>query len=150
MSSESSIENIAVESLLDRTRLLREQYYRLVQISTTRLHDRVELTYSFDRQNQLVNLRLTLPALDPCVQSISSIYGCSVLYENELHDLFNVRVEGMALDFGGNFYKTAVKFPFGTVKPPAAKPPPKPTPAPAKPAGAAPVPPAAPAPAPAQ
>ncbi len=37
-----------------------------------------------------------------------------------MHDLFGVQVAGMAVDFKGNFYKTAVKFPFGTAKLPCA------------------------------
>jgi ech hydrogenase subunit D len=48
------------------------------------------------------------------VPSISPIYGCAILYENEIHDLFNVKVDGLTVDFHGNFYKTAIKFPFGT------------------------------------
>jgi len=50
------------------------------------------------------------------VPSISSIYGCAILYENEIHDLFNVKVDGLTVDFHGNFYKTAIKFPFGSTK----------------------------------
>ncbi len=99
-----------------------------MQISATRLTDTVELTYSFDLDSQLANLRLSLPADKPQLPSISSIYLCSILYENEIHDLFGVQVDGMAIDFKGNFYRTAVKFPFASA--PA-------SPAPAKPAPAA-------------
>jgi ech hydrogenase subunit D len=56
------------------------------------------------------------------VPSISSIYWCAFLYENELHDLFNVQVDGMAVDFHGHLYETAVKFPFGSTKAPIVKP----------------------------
>jgi ech hydrogenase subunit D len=45
-----------------------------------------------------------------------------VLYENEIHDLFGVPVDGLTIDFKGNFYKTAVKYPFGSPKMPCAKP----------------------------
>jgi ech hydrogenase subunit D len=45
-----------------------------------------------------------------------------VLYENEIHDLFGVPVDGLAIDFKGNFYKTAVKFPLGSTKAPCAAP----------------------------
>ena len=67
--------------------------------------------------------------------SISAIYWCAFLYENELHDLFNVQVEGMAVDFKGHLYETTVKFPFGSTKVPAVKPPPAAAPPP--PAGTA-------------
>ena len=55
--------------------------------------------------------------------SISAIYWCAILYENEMHDLFNVQVSDLTVDFKGNFYKTAVKFPFGSTKPPWHNPP---------------------------
>jgi ech hydrogenase subunit D len=122
MSPEQTFETIPVETLLERVRTFREQGWRLVQIGATRLPDQLELTYSFDRENRLANLRLALLGDQPKVPSVSSIFWCAFLYENELHDLFNLQVSDLAIDFQGHFYKTAVKFPFGTTKPPVAKP----------------------------
>jgi ech hydrogenase subunit D len=132
MTQNLSFEIIPVDALLDRVRFLRETGYRPVQIGATRLPDRVELTYSFDRDGELLSLRLQLPPVDTRVPSISSIFACVLLYENELHDLFNVRVDNMAVDFHGNLYKTAVKFPFGTTRASPAKPGATPAPATAK------------------
>jgi ech hydrogenase subunit D len=115
-----SVECIAVESLLARVRHLRETGYRLVQIGATRLTQQLELTYSFDLDGGLVNLRLILPPSDACVPSISSVYWCAFIYENEIHDLFGIRVDRMAIDFQGQFYQTAVKHPFGPPQTPAA------------------------------
>ena len=114
--SQEQIELITIDTLLDKVRAKREQGHRLVQMSATRLPEQVELTYSFDLDSRLTNLRLSLPGVDTCVPSISSIYGCAILYENEIHDLFNVKVDGLTVDFHGNFYKTAIKFPFGSTK----------------------------------
>jgi ech hydrogenase subunit D len=91
-----------------------------VQISATQLPGQIELTYSFDLNSQLSNLRLSLPGEEPHLPSISSIYLCAILYENEIHDLFGVQVEGIAIDFKGKFYRTAIKFPFATAKIPCA------------------------------
>ena len=115
-------ETIPMQSLLEKVGEMRKQGYRLVQIGATRLPEHVELTYSFDRENRLTNLRLQVPAAEARVPSISSIYWCAFLYENELHDLFNVQVDNLAVDFHGHLYETAVKFPFGRTKMPAAKP----------------------------
>ena len=120
MSREEEIEIITVEALRDKVRAKREQGQRLVQISATRLPEQVELTYSFDLDSHLTNLRLTLPGTDSVLPSISAIYGCAILYENEIHDLFDVKIEGLSVDFHGNFYKTAVKFPFGNATIPCA------------------------------
>lgn len=131
MSAAHVIESVTVESLVERVRALREQHYRIVQIGATRLPEDIELTYSFDRDGQLLNLRLHVPAAAARIPSVSAIYGCAVLYENELHDLFNLEVQGMALDFKGKFYTTAIKFPFATFKAPPAKAAPASKPAPA-------------------
>lgn len=120
--TDQTFETIPVSALLDKASAMRKEGYRLVQIGATRLPDHVELTYSFDRSLQLANLRLQVPATEARVPSISSIYWSAFLYENELHDLFNLEVDGMAVDFHGHLYETAVKFPFGSVKPPTAKP----------------------------
>lgn len=132
MTEEPNIEAIRVDQLCDKVRALREQGMRLVQISATLLPDEVELTYSFDLNDCLSNLRVLVPAVGGVLPSISGIFGCAVLYENEIHDLFNVRVEGMTVDFKGNLYKTSVKYPFGSTKSPCATPPcadPEPAPA---------------------
>jgi ech hydrogenase subunit D len=131
------IEVIAVEALRDQVAARRAQGQRLVQVSATRLAEGVELTYSFDRDRQLTNLRLLLPD-GATLPSISAIYGCAILYENEIHDLFNVPVDGLTVDFKGNFYKTKVPHPFGNIKPECVfvPPPGAATPAPAVPPAA--------------
>jgi ech hydrogenase subunit D len=117
--STEQIEVITLESLLDQVRTRQKQGCRLVQISATQLPGQVELTYSFDLDSRLSNLRLSLPA-GAHLPSITPVYGCAVLYENEIHDLFGVPVDGMSIDFQGNLYKTSVKFPFGSAKSPCA------------------------------
>ena len=91
-----------------------------MQICATRVAELLELTYSFDRERQLSSFRVVLPAAEARIPSVSSIYWCAFLYENELHDLFGIEVTDMAVDFHGTLYKTAVKFPFGSTKAPAA------------------------------
>jgi ech hydrogenase subunit D len=115
MKQEQTLEVITLASLLERVRAMRQRNARLVQICATALPDQFELTYSFGG--------------DARVPSIHAIYGCAFLYENEMHDLFHIMVEGMAVDFHGNLYNTAVKYAFGETKPPAAKPQPQPQPA---------------------
>ena len=114
--TDQTFETIPIAALLDKASAMRKEGYRLVQIGATRLPEHVELTYSFDHDLRLANLRLQVPAAEARIPSISSIFWCAFLYENELHDLFNVQVEGMAVDFHGHLYETAVKFPFGSTK----------------------------------
>jgi ech hydrogenase subunit D len=118
--SQEQIELITIDALLEKVRARKAQNCRLVQISATQLPGQIELTYSFDLNSQLSNLRLSLAGEAPHLPSISSIYLCAILYENEIHDLFGVQVDGIAVDFKGKFYKTAIKFPFATSAAPAA------------------------------
>ena len=124
MTPELTCKQATVETLLQEVRQYKNAGYRLVQIGATRVADELQLTYSFDKVTRLEHLRLCLPSpagtASPALPSISSIYWCAFLYENELHDLFDVQVTGLAVDFHGNLYKTAVKFPFGSTKPPRA------------------------------
>ncbi len=126
MTEVQKLEHITVEVLLERVRALQQEGFRLVQIGATALPDQLELTYCFDLKGNLQSLRLVVPSNYARVPSISSIYWCAFIYENELHDLFHLEVSNMAVDFQGKFYNTAVKYAFGT-KPPA--PSAKPTPA---------------------
>jgi ech hydrogenase subunit D len=118
MPPEQTFELIELGTLLERVRALSEAGWRLVQIGAATISDQIEIIYSFDLKGGLTSLKVSLPAAEARVPSISSIYWCAFLYENEMHDLFNVQVEGMAVDFHGHFYRTAVKFPFASVKPP--------------------------------
>jgi ech hydrogenase subunit D len=103
---------ITPETLPAEAQKLRDQGYRLVQISATRLGEEIQLDYSFDLNRKFVNLRFRRPKDGACVPSISGIYWCAFTYENEISDLFGVRVEGNVLDFKGTFYKTAMPHPF--------------------------------------
>jgi ech hydrogenase subunit D len=120
--ADQTFETIPPQALLERVGEMRKQGYRLVQIGATRLPEHVELTYSFGLESRLANLRFQVPAVGARVPSITSIFWCAFLYENELHDLFNVQVDGMAVDFHGHLYETTVKFPFGSTKAPVVKP----------------------------
>ena len=120
--SDQTFQTIPPQVLLERVGEMRKQGYRLVQIGATRLPEHVELTYSFDLESHLTNLRFQVLAEGARLPSITSIYWCAFLYENELHDLFNVQVDGMAVDFHGHLYETTVKFPFGSTKAPVVKP----------------------------
>jgi ech hydrogenase subunit D len=121
MIEEQPIEEIPLESLLERVQLLRASGHRLVQICCTRLAADHEVSYSFDLEHRLHSLRVRLPLSNPELPSISSFYWSAFLYENEIHDLFGVRVRGMAVDFHGRFYTTAQPAPYAQKEPDGAQ-----------------------------
>jgi ech hydrogenase subunit D len=119
MSDEQIYLSLSPDALLAKVRELHEQGWRLVQIGATPLGETIELNYSFDLAGKFLNLRLALPAATAHVPSVSAIYWCAFIYENEMHDLFRVRVDGIAVDYKGKFYKTTVPYPFSSRGPTA-------------------------------
>ena len=117
MIEEQPIIAVTPETLLEKVREMHDQGHRLVQIGTTPLKDIIEVNYSFDKDGRFVNLRVQIPGTGAVLPSISGIFWCAFIYENEMHDLFNIQVDGIAIDFKGKFYQTAVKFPFACKAP---------------------------------
>ena len=95
---------------------MKAEGYRLVQISATTLGQSYEINYSFDKDYSFVNLRIKLLSAENPIPSISKIYWGAFLYENEVHDLFGIKINGIAVDYQGKLYKTTVKVPFGAVR----------------------------------
>ncbi len=117
MKTDQTIVPVPVTELPARVLMLRHEGWRLVHISATPTGDQIEVNYGFDRLGVYQTLRVTLPASAPRLPSISRIYWAAFVYENEMHDLFDVEVEGMAVDFHGRFIKTATPFPFKSAQP---------------------------------
>lgn len=116
MSEEQPNVAVTAKQLTAEVKSLCEQGWRLVQIGVTSLGELFEINYSFDLDMSFKNLRLHVPAKGARLPSVSGIYWCAFLYENEIHDLFGVTFDGLALDFKGRFYVTAIPFPFAAQK----------------------------------
>jgi ech hydrogenase subunit D len=101
--------------LVAKAAQMRAEGYRLVQISCL-LKDDFELSYSFDKGYRLVTLRFSVPRADATVPSITATYLAAFTYENELQDLFGLKVTDLALNFNGTFYRTSIKTPFAVPK----------------------------------
>ncbi len=110
MAQKQEITQINTADLKKEVAALKEGGYRLVQISCTH-KEGFELTYSFDRDYDFVNLRIQL-AEEETLESISSLYFPAFLYENEMKDLFGVKIENIAVDYEGSLYRLSQKTPF--------------------------------------
>jgi NADH:ubiquinone oxidoreductase subunit C len=72
---------------------------------------RFEVAWAFAKGAQFETIREEIAAGDE-VPSISEFFGAAFLYENEIRELFGIKVTGMGLDLKGQLYKTATKVPF--------------------------------------
>ena len=125
MSEPQEIIPIEKDALLGAVADLYAQGYRMVQIGCTTLENAYELNYSFDKDYHFKNLRVTANREDE-IQSISVIYPNAFLYENEIHDLFGIKIKNMSVDYKGTFYRTTITTPFSIENLPKSKPPQQP------------------------
>ncbi len=87
--------------------LAREKFdagYRLLTLSCVDLGQAgFDILYHFDKDLRLEHYRLTVPR-GRTVPSISGVYFCALLVENEIRDQFGVCFDGLVLDFGGTLF----------------------------------------------
>ncbi len=125
------------DELIHGIYLMKRDGWRLVQIHCVRVEEGFELNYTFDKDLEFVNYRVILP-IEQEIVSISRIFSPAFLYENELKDLFGVKIGGITIDYDGNLYRVAQKTPFKEYVPPQpAFPAPRPVVKPAAAVGAA-------------
>jgi len=74
--------------------------FRFVTMTCTDLGDAFDILYHLEKDHALHNLRLRLGRTED-LQSVSDICFAAVLIENEIQDLFGIKVRGLALDFEG-------------------------------------------------
>ena len=95
---------ISPENVVGETAKMKVEGYRFVTLSCVEIDETtVDILYHFDREFQLKHLRLTVPKEAP-VPSISPVYFAAFLVENEIQDLFGIRFQGLAIDYGRTLY----------------------------------------------
>lgn len=107
---QQTIKEITVNDLLKEVLTLKNDGYRLVAITCTS-KDGMELSYSFDKDYDLLTLRCITDTEEE-ISSISIVYPYSFLYENEIKELFGVNIKNITPDFNDTLYKIPVKTPF--------------------------------------
>ncbi len=120
MIEDQELISVNKDSLLAKVYSYSSEGYRLVQIHCTAVEEGLELNYSFDKDCHFVNLRMVINKNDE-ITSISGIYWSAFLYENEMADLYGVKIKNMVIDYQGNMFQSTVKAPFTVPKPEAEK-----------------------------
>ncbi|HIU26441.1 MAG TPA: NADH-quinone oxidoreductase subunit C [Candidatus Copromorpha excrementigallinarum] len=107
---------VEVSQLLTKVKDLKADGYRFGQACATAVDDeKFEIIYSFDKNHQLTNLRLVISQGEE-IESITDEYWPAFIYENEMHDLFGIKFNHMALDYQGNFFKVSEPTPWNPKK----------------------------------
>lgn len=111
MYEKQEIVEINKDELLSKVKELYADGYRLVQMCCAQA-DTLYADYSFDKEKHFINFRVRLPDENPELPTISKIYLAAFTYENEIHDLFGVKIDDIAIDFKGKFYRKEEETPF--------------------------------------
>ena len=114
--NEQLITPVANVDLLSVVRGMKKDGYRLLQICATKVSEGFEILYSFDNgEHELTNLKLVVPEEEE-VQSVTGEYWGAFIYENEMHDLFGIKIINNELDYGGHFFKVSEPTPWNPKK----------------------------------
>lgn len=106
---------ISLASLTKEVEQKHSESWRFVQLLGVNVDRGVDLIYTFEKNGDFENLKIA--NVTKTVPSITDKYIAAFVFENETHDLFGVDIEGIAIDFKGKFYNTAVDAPMTVVSP---------------------------------
>ncbi|MEY8562283.1 NADH-quinone oxidoreductase subunit C [Eggerthellaceae bacterium 3-80] len=108
---------ITLQELPELSNQRKADGWRFVQLLAVNTDAGIDLIYSFMKDGLLVNSEIKGVTKDQTVPSITNNFLAAFVFENEVHDLFGVNIEGIAIDFGGNFYALAQKEPMTIISP---------------------------------
>lgn len=111
---EEILESIEVGSLLPSVMAIKRKHYRLSQACAAYVDGKFELSYSFanDETYQFVTLRLVID-VDTEVPSITEIIPAALFYENEMKEIFGVKIQMISLDYNNKLYRINETTPLG-------------------------------------
>lgn len=85
--------------------------WRFSQMCAVTIEDGFELSYTFVKDLEMETLRLLIQKTEP-ITSITQIYPCAFLQENEAAELFGVIIEGITMDYKHQLYRIDTQTPF--------------------------------------
>lgn len=91
---------VTVDDLLDKVKYYHENGFRFVTETCINEKNMYKILYSFAKGYDLSNIHLFTDGRN--VPSISKIYTCALLVENEIEELFGINFNNLVVDFGGN------------------------------------------------
>lgn len=91
------------ETLLAEVQHLADGGQRLISATAIDQGEYLEILYHFDKDLKLTHLKLEVKPGEE-VPSISRIYFCAFVPENEIKDLFGVNITNIIIDYQGKFF----------------------------------------------
>ena len=114
---EQTFEELPLAGVHDLAAARHAEGWRYVQILAVNTEEGIDLVYSYMKDGHLANFNVSGVKQTDVVPSITDLYLEAFVCENEIHDLFDVAISDIAIDFGGMFYQLAEKAPMTVVSP---------------------------------
>ena len=114
---EQTFEELPLAGVHDLAAARHAEGWRYVQILAVNTEEGIDLVYSYMKDGRLANFNVSGVKQTDVVPSITDLYLEAFVCENEIHDLFDVAISDIAIDFGGMFYQLAEKAPMTVVSP---------------------------------
>lgn len=114
---EQTFEELPLAGVHDLAAARHAEGWRYVQILAVNTEEGIDLVYSYMKDGHLANFNVSGVKQTDVVSSITDLYLEAFVCENEIHDLFDVAISDIAIDFGGMFYQLAEKAPMTVVSP---------------------------------
>lgn len=111
MREEYTLETVDIQTLYKTMLEKQRAGYRLAQICATAFEGYNEIIYSVVLDYSFENYKVIIP-IDEEINTISDFYPSAMLFENEMKELFGVKIKSINPDFQDKFYRIAVKTPF--------------------------------------
>ncbi len=101
-----NLTEISNDKLLTEVGKMKYNGYRFVTATCVDIGDgTIDVLYHFDKDMELKNFRINIKKGEE-IQSITKIYFCALLVENEMKELFGLNITDIAVDYGGHMLLT--------------------------------------------
>lgn len=111
MDTSYNIETVNIQALYNIALERQRDGWRLAQICATAFEGYNEIIYSFAIDYTLENYKVIIP-IDEEINTISDFFPSAMLFENEMKELFGVKIKSINPDYQDKLYRIAVKTPF--------------------------------------
>jgi ech hydrogenase subunit D len=111
MENKNTIREISLTELFPEVVDKKMDEWRLVQICAVRAENGYEMSYSFCKEYDMETLRLNT-GTDEEISSITQIYPCAAIQENEAAELFGVPIKNISPDYHGKLIRIDRETPF--------------------------------------
>ncbi|SEF83905.1 NADH-quinone oxidoreductase subunit C [Lachnospira multipara] len=110
----SKIEEIPASDLLERCLELKREGLRFSQACAAYYEDKFHLTYTFSNYETLeaLSLRVVISP-DEEIHSITEFIPAALFYENEMKEIFGVKIKLITNDLNNKLYRINVEAPLG-------------------------------------